>query len=250
MRVKDGKKICSELIILPADPWKYRNVHLALRDLISNYTPEFSPKSIDEFVLNMKDCPKTKQGLKNIAAEIKKRIKREIGEWITVSVGIAPNRLLAKLASNLKKPDGLVEINQSNFTNKYSSINLTDLPYIKFRNMIRLNSVGIFDVLDFYNSPLWKLKTAFKSINGYYWYLRLRGWEIDSVNFERKSFGNSYALPKPVIKHVDLFPILSKLITKMSFRLRMAGYKARGVHLMISYRNLVSWIRFRWNDTS
>ncbi|MCX6704187.1 MAG: DNA polymerase, partial [Candidatus Woesebacteria bacterium] len=55
MRVRDGRAIYPKLIVLPSDPWKYRNVHLKLRKLIADYTNDFSPKSIDEFVLNLKD---------------------------------------------------------------------------------------------------------------------------------------------------------------------------------------------------
>ena len=81
MRVMDGRAIYPKLIVLPPDPWKYRNVHLKLRKLISGYTSDFSPKSIDEFVLNMKDYPKLLSGnMTRIGMEIKQRIKREVGE--------------------------------------------------------------------------------------------------------------------------------------------------------------------------
>lgn len=236
MRVRDGKALCPDLVILEPDPWKYRNVHLKFRKLLANYSLEVTPKSIDEFVM-VKDSPYPLE----IAQGIKRRIKEEIGEWLTVSIGVAPNRFLAKLASNLDKPDGLREINKDNFSDVYSRLNLTDLPYIKTRNAARLNSVGIYTVLDFYNAPLWKLKSAFQSINGYYWYLRVRGWEIDNVEFGRRSYGNSYALPRSYYKLSDLSPILSKLVVKMSSRLRQAGYYAQGVHLAVSYRDGSSW---------
>jgi DNA polymerase-4 len=264
MRVKDGKALCPGIIILSSDPWKYRNVHLLLRKLLSEYTPDVTPKSIDEFVLDFKMSPCKDSPLKVLAVEIKKRIKKEIGEWLTVSIGIAPNRFLAKLASGLNKPDGLDEINKNNFSDVYLSLKLTDLPYIKLRNSIRLNGMGIYTLTDFYRAPLWKLKAAFASINGYYWYLRLRGLEIDNVNFGRKSYGNSYALPARSASLArnavstasghgvadgsfsfttleELSPILSKLVTKMSARLRSAGYKARGVHLAVSYRDGSFW---------
>lgn len=242
MRVKDGKVLCPDLIVLPPDPWKYRNVHLKLRRLLSNYTPDVTPKSIDEFVLDFSDFVSNKaRPLRAIAKEIKKRIKSEVGDWLTVSIGIAPNRFLAKLASGLHKPDGLDEINKDNFLNCYLKLKLTNLPFIKLGNAIRLNGVGIYKVIDFYNAPLWKLKAAFESINGYYWFMRLRGYEIDGVEFGRRSYGNSYALPKPFSKIEDLSPILSKLVTKMSARLRRAGYKARGVHLAVDYRDGSFW---------
>ena len=247
MRVMDGKILCPELIILPSDPWKYRNVHLALRKLLSGYTPNITPKSIDEFVLDFSDfvkvspCGRKVRPLKVAAQEIKKRIRSEIGEALTVSVGIAPNRFLAKLASGFHKPDGLDEIKRGNFYKVYSRLKLIDLPYIKIRNAIRLNAMGIFSVCDFYQAPLWKLKAAFKSINGYYWYLRLRGWEIDDYVSERKSFGNSYTLPVPLSSPDELSPILSKLVAKMSSRLRFAGYRTRGIHIGVSFRNGIFW---------
>ncbi|OGM02880.1 hypothetical protein A2115_00110 [Candidatus Woesebacteria bacterium GWA1_41_8] len=254
MRVKDARVLYPNLIVLPPDPWKYRSVHLALRRILSDYTNDFVPKSIDEFVLNLADMPclrplkvppytykVTLSPIWVAAKEIKARIRKEIGDWLTVSVGIAPNRFLAKVASGLRKPDGLDEINITNFRDVYLKLKLTDLPYIKFHNAARLGNFGIYTVIDFYQSPLWKLKAAFESINGYYWYLRLRGWEIDDVEFGRKSYGNSYALPKPFVEFSDLAPILTKLVTKTSTRLRGAHYLARGVHVAVAYRDGGFW---------
>lgn len=241
MRVKDGKNICPSLAVLSPDPWKYRYVHLKLRQLLGQYTDKVTPKSIDEFVLDFAGYPAFDQGLTNIARKIKQRIKEEIGDWLTVSVGIAPNYFLAKLACGLHKPDGLDLININNFKKIYAGRALTDLCGIKYRNTIRLNNFGIFTVLDFYNADVLRLKSAFGSIVGYYWYLRLRGWEIDDVTFKRSSYGNSYALPKPLSKFDEVAPILHKLAQKTGMRLRKAGYRASGVHLAIVFRDGNFW---------
>lgn len=238
MRVKDAKEIFSKLTVLSPDPWKYRSVHLKLKKLLDNYSDGVIPKSIDEFVLKPACLSKN---IRETAIEIKQRIRREIGEWITVSVGIAPNRFLAKTASNLHKPDGLDEINKDNFLKIYTSLKLTDLCGIKLANAVRLASSGIHTVLDFYNAPLWQLKAAFASVASYYWYLRLRGYEIDDFESKRGSFGNSYALPKPFVRFEELSPILAKLVEKTGSRLRAAGYKARGVHLAVFYRDGTLW---------
>ncbi|MDO8551828.1 MAG: DNA polymerase IV [bacterium] len=240
-RVKDGKILCPNLIVLPPDPDKYRHVHLKLKKILSDYTNDLTPKSIDEFVLNLEGYPAFKKGMHVVTGEIKQRIKEEIGEWLTVSVGIAPNRFLAKTGAGLHKPDGLDEINKDNYRQIYSKLELTDLCGIKLRNAVRLNNLGIFTVLDFYEAPVWKLKAAFESINGYYWHLRLHGWEIDDVQFSRKSFGNSYALPKPLVTPEELAPILQKLVEKTGMRMRTAGFKARGVHLSLVYRDWGFW---------
>ena len=110
-----------------SDPNKYRFVHLKLKNIIAGYTSDFAPKSIDEFVPNLKDyihmykvSPYT-YTMQGIAKKIKQKIKKEIGNWITVSIGIAPNRYLAKVAAGLKKPDGLEEICKANVLNVYSN---------------------------------------------------------------------------------------------------------------------------------
>lgn len=246
MRVMDGKAIFPGLIVLPSDPWKYRNVHLKLRKLISDYTNDFEPKSIDEFVLNLKDYYALKTGsLKVVAQEIKQRIKNEIGDWLTVSIGIAPNRYLAKIAAGLKKPDGLDEINKSNFFEIYSKLKLTDLTGIKERNAARLNSVGINTVLDFYKAPVWKLKAAFHSITGLYWHTRLSGYEIDDVEYGRRSYGNSVALGANLSKIEEVSPILARLTEKMCGRFRAAGCEIGGIHLALIYKDGKMWHRGR-----
>jgi len=241
MRVKDGQLIYPDLIVLPTDPWKYRHVHLKLRKLLQQYTSQITPKSIDEFVLNLEGYPALSKGMFNIAREIKKQIRQEIGDWLTVSIGIAPNRFLAKTASNLHKPDGLEEINSQNFAKVFLQLSLIDLWGIKRHNAVRLNAAGIYTVLDFYQADFRQLQSAFHSVLGYYWYLRLHGWEIDDVKFGRSSYGNSYALPKPLVTPAQLAPILQKLVQKMGARLRHAGYSARGVHLSIMYRDWSCW---------
>ncbi len=240
MRVKEAKLIYGKIIVLPPDPDKYRAVHVRLKKLLAEYCLKLNPKSIDEFVMDFENMPSYHKGMVSVAKEIKKRIRAEIGEWISVSIGISTNRFLAKMAAGLIKPDGLEVIDSTKYLEVYNKISLMDLTGIKRRNTARLNSMGIFTVMGFYNSPQWKLKAIFHSA-GYYWYLRLHGFEIDDVSFGRHSYGNSYALPKPYQKIEDLTPILQKLVEKTGARLRKAGYRAKGVHLGILYRDRTYW---------
>lgn len=242
MRVKDGKLLCPNLTILSPDSQKYRAVHLGLRKMLNTYTDNVTPKSIDEFVLNLEGAPAFHRfGIREVAQQIKKRIKSEVGDWLTVSVGLGPNRFLAKTAAGLHKPDGLDEINVNNFQDIYGSLALTNLCGIKTSNATRLNNLGIFTVLDFYNAPAYLLKAAFQSVVGYYWYLRLHGFEVDDIVLNRHSYGNSFAMPKPLTTPTELAPILHKLVEKMSFRMRKANYHARGVHVSLLYRDWSYW---------
>lgn len=242
MSVGEAKRIYPSIYVTEPDAPKYRFVHLAMRKILEQYTPYYAPKSIDEFVLNLKHSPYLRNKTpKDMALEIKKRIRTEIGEWMSVSVGIGPNRLLAKVASNMQKPDGLTEININNFWYAYGKLTLTDLHGINIRNQLRLNSVGINTVKEFYESPLPRLRAAFHSINAYYWYMRLRGWEVDDIEFGRKSFGNSYAIPQKLSSPEELSPILAKLVNKTASRLRASNFGANGVHVSLSYKNHYYW---------
>src|SRR4051794_19464424 len=101
---------------------------------------------------------------------------------------------------------------------------------------------GIFTPMEFYNAPLPLLKQqVFRSINGYYWYLRLRGHEIDAIDFARKSFGNTYALQKQTNDPRDLAKLLIKLCEKTGRRLRRSNYSAHGVHVAMVHTDFSWW---------
>lgn len=241
MRIKDARLLFNKLIVLEPDPPKYRFVHKKLSNLISSYTQKFEAKSIDEFVLDFDHHESFKKGIFNIGEEIKQRIKSEIGDYLTVSIGIAPNRFLAKTASNLHKPDGLDEINYKNYLEIYKKLALIDLCGINTRNAARLNSVGIFSVLDFYLAYHKKLCLAFESKVGYYWYLRLRGFEVDNIEWDTKSIGHSYSLPKPIRTIEEIGPIMQKLIEKIARRIRKGSFIAHGVSVAIHYKDSTFW---------
>ena len=208
-------------------------MHTKFGKIFKDYSPDVTPKSIDEAVIDFSSM----QGFYNrplteIALEIKQRMKKEIGEWISCSIGISTNRFLAKTAASLRKPDGLEVIDHTRVLEVYKRLQLIDLCGINTRYQARLNACGIFTPIDFFRASLQVLQSqVFKSVNGYYWYLRLRGWEIDAVNFERKSFGQSYALQKHTADLKELAPLLMKLTEKMGRRLRKAGFAAKGIHV-------------------
>lgn len=236
MRVKDCRKLCPQLVVLPPDSQKYRYVHLKLKQILSCYTDKLAPKSVDEFVLDLKNTPADREGIIQIAQEIKLRIKQELGNYLTVSIGIAPNRTLAKLAAGLHKPDGLDVIDISNYLDVYQSIDLIDLPGINIGYKSRLSAAGIYTVIDLFSNSLFDLHNGFKSVVGNDWFARIRGWEVDEIEFDRKSFSNTHSIKIAVIHENDIFPIMTNLLWKATSRMRIAGFSCRGVQLGIGYR--------------
>jgi DNA polymerase-4 len=216
---------------------------LQFRKIFTDYSPAVAPKSIDEAVIDFTDTYALyNRSLIDIGKEIKQRFRKEIGEWMVCSIGIGTNRFLAKLAASLQKPDGLTTIDHTSVLSVYTRVGLLDLSGINTRYQARLNAAGIFTPMEFFGASLDTLKKqVFQSIVGYYWYLRLRGYEIDQVDFGRKSFGNTYALGKQTNDPRELSRLLMKLCEKTGRRLRKAGYTAQGVHVASVYTDFPFW---------
>lgn len=243
MRVGDAKKICPEVIVRESDTNLIRDASNKFIKICEDYSPDVTPKSIDEVVINFAGIEDYwKKSLTEIGQEIKKRFHKEIGEWIFCNVGIATNRMLAKLASSLHKPDGLDIIDQKNIHQVYSSIKLTDFPGINTQYQIRLNAAGIFTPLDFLLAKDDFLrKVVFKGIVGHYWYLRLRGYEVDDFKSIRKSFGQEYSLGEKTSDPEKLAKLIMMLTEKMGRRLRASGQTAQGIHLGLLYDDWTFW---------
>jgi len=243
VNVREARMLAPDIIIIPPDPNLYREVHKRFCKIYRDYSPDVTPKSIDEAVIDFAGTPILKvKSMEEIGQEIKGRIKAEIGCWMSCNIGIAPNRFLAKLAASLHKPDGLDTITHENVLSIYSQSDLLGLNGINTRYQARLNAAGIYTPMQFYEADCQYLtKQVFKSINGYYWFLRLRGWETDAVIFGRKSFGNSHALQKQACKREELAPLLMKLCEKTGRRLRKHNSVAYGVYVAMLYADGTHW---------
>lgn len=246
MRVKEARLLCPDVIVRSSDPEKYRDVHQKFKKIFTDYSDIVVPKSIDEAVIDFRSMERLKLDLVEIAKEIKQRMKKEIGEWIICSVGISVNRFLAKLAASLHKPDGLDLINHKNIKKIYGAITLLDLNGINLKFQARLNAYGIFTPLDFLNAECETLqKNVFKSVLGRQWYERIRGYEVDDVEFKTKSIGQEYALKEWTSDPRKICPMLMKLCEKMGRRLRRKSFIARGIHVGMIYRDGTYWHRAR-----
>lgn len=245
MRVFEARLICPDIIVRSPDTLLIRDVHVKFKKIFQDYSPYVTPKSIDEAIIEFNGMEELcKRSLTDIALEIKKRLRLEIGEWISCSIGIATNRFLAKVAAGLHKPDGLVVITHRNLLSVYKKLVLVDLPGINKRFEARLNAVGIFTPIQFFHtSEIVLKKQVFQSILGYMWYIRLRGFEADAIDFKRKSYGQDYALSHKTNKDYELAPLLMKLCEKMGRRIRKNGYAACGIHVACLYEDGSYWHR-------
>ena len=187
MRLDEAIKICPELVPLETNPTRYREYHVKIIQILKKYSDDVIPKSIDEAIVNLTAYKLIYKNPTLLAHTIKREIKEQVGDWLRCSIGIAPNALLAKLASNLKKPDGLVVIDQYNIDDVLSKLQLTDLPGINKGIACRLQKSGIMTPLEIRHSTPEKLRLACNSIVGVYWYKRLNFAEVDIMSNPYKS---------------------------------------------------------------
>jgi len=242
MTVGEARQVYPRVIVRDPDPPLIRSVHIKFKNLLKAYSASVTPKSIDEVVIDFSGTPYIEKDLKDVGREIKMKIKREIGDWISCNVGISTNRFLAKLAAGLHKPDGLDVITFSNLREIYKTRTLIDLPGINVNFQARLNAYKIFTPLEFLEAPVTILQhRVFKSVLGRQWYQRLRGWEVDNIDFARKSFGQNYALGKQTANQKEIAKLLLRLVEKMGRRLRRANFQARGISLEILYTDQTYW---------
>jgi DNA polymerase-4 len=236
-RNRDARYRIPGFVMLETDPAKYQHVHRQLKAIMQSYSPTAFMKSIDEGIIDFRNMQAILKGrsLESIGQEIKERIRREIGDYMTVNVGIGQNRWLAKLAAGFMKPDGLYIIDRSNLELTYSLLKLTDLPYIAARLKVRLYEAGIYTPYELFHTPERTLtKQVFKSINGHHWYLKLRGYETE-VESGIRTVGRSYVLEHRTANPEELAALWHKSAIKIARRLARNNLAARGLLLYLQY---------------
>jgi DNA polymerase-4 len=244
MSFADAKLLAPSLIMIETDPPKYHYVYKKLVGIMRSYSPNIGMKSIDEGVIDFHGTRANinQRPLVVIGAEIKRRLRDEVGPWMKCNVGIAPNRFLAKTAAGLHKPDGLDVITHKNLRQTLSEMKLTDLTGIAERNQARLNTAGIYTPLQFLDAPSDVLtRRVFHSVCGDDWYQRLRGYEIDDVEYATKTVGRQFVMDQWQPSEEVLHSRLSHLCETTAMKLRYRGLAARGVYIYLLYANGDVW---------
>ncbi len=236
--VAEAKRLCPEIILVPADPRLYREYHRRIMDEMDNIPCRIVIKSIDEALLIVPSY--LLQDVLGLAAEVRRRVL-SVGSQLRCSIGIGSNLFLAKMGSNAQKPDGLVEIKQDQLAAFYQQLTLTDLHGISWRMALRLKHLGIYMPLDFYAAPYSLLKRTF-GVNGEAWYLRLRGYETDLKPTTRRMIGHQTTIiPGPATTRAQVMSVASQLTYRVATRLRAANLTARGIVVYIRYNDRSGW---------
>lgn len=235
----EAERICPGIIFIKADFERYLEITKKFLLIATSYSPIVELFSLDEVFIDMTPTLHLFQSLDDVVIQFKSRIRDEIGSTITVSVGVSYNKLLAKLASGLEKPDGYTIITRQNKDEIYNNIELTDLCGIGERYKRRLNMMGIYTLMQLQNCPLHLLKAEFGNVASQNLKRIALGSDDSPVipyteESVTKSVGRNYCLPKNQHNQTKILQTIFELSEEIGIKLRRIHKKGRTVGLYLS----------------
>lgn len=228
---------CPQAVFLPVRMKRYHEISRIIMGIFHEFTPLVEQLSVDEAFMDVTGSLRSYKSVEALGREIKRRVKEAVG--LNVSIGIAPNKFLAKLASDLEKPDGLtvMPFSKPEIVTFLQPLPINRIWGVGRKTNERLNSLGIKTVKDLQNIDLQFLMKylgvrAAKSLKALAFGEDFREVETHSVD---KSVSNELTLNEDSLDKQLLRNLLSQLIEKVAWRLRTKGLKGRTLRLKIRF---------------
>jgi DNA polymerase-4 len=229
-----AKRLCPHAIVLPGRMHLYRQVSDQVFAILGDYSPAVEPLSIDEAFVDLTGTERLHGPAEDVARRIKQRIKGELR--LTASVGLAPNKYLAKLASDMNKPNGLTVIRPEDVDRILPPLPVTKIWGVGRATDERMRTYGIRTIGDLRKkSDAW-LREFFGSEAERYYRLS-RGLDERPVvgDSDAKSIGHEQTFEADVARRDDVLEVVLDQAEQVGARLRRHGLRARGVSLKIRF---------------
>jgi len=247
MTYGEAKKACPGLVLVPADPAKYSHACEELLRIWQDFTPSVELFSIDEAFLDVTGCERLLGDPIRIAIRIKERVWQETG--LTCSIGIGPNKLLAKLGSDMQKPDGLVLISSDDVAEVLEQLPVKEICGIGPNLTRALAAMGIRTCGELGRAPLRQLTANF-GVMGERLQDMGQGIDDDPVvtlaaqhEEESKSIGHSMTLTDDCSDISMIERHILQLSEKVGRRLRRGSYQGNTVSLTLRYADFHTFSR-------
>jgi DNA polymerase-4 len=252
--VREAKALCPNLRVVEARPYLYLQYHAKILEALNQFFATVRPLSVDEMACRVSPFYGDRAAETALAKQVKSYLKETLGPMMRCSVGVGPNVFLAKVGSEMKKPDGLTVLDRDNLPDRLFALKLTDLPGIAGRMELRLSRHGITTVRQLWEASALELRRAWGSIVGERWWHMLRGsQEADyGVNAEapRKMVGHSHVLPPEMRTLRQAREVLRRLAQKALKRLRSYDQAASAVHIHVKFRHARRMSAYSWTKRS
>lgn len=236
-----ARQRCPDIVFVEARPPLYVEMHHRLIAIVESCTPVGQVLSIDEMSCPLSGSEQQRDKALALAAHIKAEIAGKVGAHLRSSIGIAPNTFLAKIASNMQKPDGCTVIEHADLPHSLHRLELRAIHGIGQALESRLRRHGIDSVAQLCAAHAATLRAAWGSIEGERMHAKLRGAEIVSGQSQRASISHSHVLPPPLRNDADAYSVLHRLLQKAAMRLRSHALIAGNVHVRVTYRDNGIW---------
>jgi len=224
--IYEAKRLCPGLVCVLARHERYVEFHHCLVGEIERHISVTAVCSIDEVACRLMDNEISVERSTEIAQSIKSGIAKNIGPYMRCSIGIAPNRYLAKVGTELQKPDGLVVLRAEDLPQKLFGLKLRDQPGVGANIEHRIQRAGIADLPGLFALNPQQMRTIWSSIWGEkLWYL-LRGMELPDEITARRSIGHSHVMAPELRDPVKAKDVARRLTLKAASRLRRMEYYA------------------------
>lgn len=245
MTLADARLLCPRLVVVPPNYPRYIRFSKMLRRIYSDYTDMTEPFGLDECWLDVTGSRLLFGSPAEIAEEIRKRVKFELG--ITVSVGVSWNKIFAKLGSDYKKPDAVTVISRENYKETVYPLPVSDLLMIGSATARKLKNHGIYTVGELASAAP-EMLAAFLGKMGYILHSFANGYENSPVAAEYtspliKSVGNGITAPRDLTCEEDIKSVQYVLTESVAHRLREQGLKGQVVSIGVRDKNLFSFTR-------
>ena len=239
-RVGDAKKICPEIILVNGSHEKYAEISHAIGEAVERICPVAHTPSIDEVVCQLMGRECEPPNARRIAVAIKQAIRDDVGETLRCSIGMAPNRYLAKIASDMQKPDGLIGLLTSQLPRAIAHLELRDLPGVGARTETRLNAKGIHTMEELLALDRKGMHELWDSVWGDRLYHWLRGANTGDDGAPvssgvQKSLGHSHVLAPEHRTPEGAWAVAHKLLHKAAMRLRMEKFHTTSLSVTVRY---------------
>lgn len=234
--VRDVKRLCPQIILIEARPELYVEYHHKITAAVESVLPITCKPSIDEMACRLMGRERPLKNALRIGGEIKRAIRVKAGETLRCSIGLAPNQMLAKMASNLQKPDGLSSILLSQLPGCLYPLNPSDVPGIGTRMGRRLEQEGIFTMEQLCSLSEGQMRNIWGSVVGKRYWHWLRGEDFDGqASQPPQSVGHQHVLAPEFRTMQQACLVGQKLLHRSAARLRRIGMWARGLSVYISF---------------
>jgi len=241
MRPPDARRACPGIVVRKARPDRYVELHRDLLRSTAAHAPVHKAYSIDEWAVRLLGVERESDAAADLAERIRQQIVDDLSPALRCSIGIAPSRLLAKIASDLQKPDGLTTLTPDNLPHALEHLELDDLTGISAGILARLHRHGVTTVRQLWQLDAHQARRVWGSVQGEHWQLAFHGHDLPEPATRTRSVGHAHVLPPDKRNDEDAFAILVRLLCKAAARVRLMDRWAHRLRVSVRYHAGPVW---------